>query len=372
MYARLFTHGYDVYTPTRTYIGHDYNGANNPNAHGWYVESVRDRKADEERANKRLWTLLEMPGGNETREGRVSLPLSAELRACAQSLARWHATSAKSREHFALSCSCGDLAHMQGRSLQTACTCCLQQHRSVHGMVRSASICSVDFFTCAASHRASMLISVGCMHCRPAHTTTCSTATSLCASIIGAMSQQRSALCRYTHHTPCTQDAVQFGPFGLGEARTLEELQEFTRIDLHKRIHIGDAAESCGTVHYVPPSGTPPQLSGYRDNMRDGPFWPQVREALLAQGEWTAADEAYMRSLLSLEPLSSGSAARAGPRLPEGAALWLLLTLLVAATVAVTRLVLAEARAMSDGRSAAAGLLPLLVGKVSGRGSKHV
>jgi Glycosyltransferase (GlcNAc) len=72
MYARYFTHGYDVYTPSRSYIGHDYNGANNPNAGSWHVTSVHDKAAEHIASNKRLWTLLDMPGGDTGEHAKVS------------------------------------------------------------------------------------------------------------------------------------------------------------------------------------------------------------------------------------------------------------------------------------------------------------
>jgi Glycosyltransferase (GlcNAc) len=71
MYARYFTHGYDVYTPSRSYIGHDYNGANNPNAGSWHVTSVHDKAAEHIASNKRLWTLLDMPGGDTGQHAKV-------------------------------------------------------------------------------------------------------------------------------------------------------------------------------------------------------------------------------------------------------------------------------------------------------------
>jgi hypothetical protein len=73
MYARYFTHGYDVYTPSRSCIGHDYNGANNPHAGSWHVASVHDRAAEHASSNKRLWTLLEMPGGDTGQHAKVTL-----------------------------------------------------------------------------------------------------------------------------------------------------------------------------------------------------------------------------------------------------------------------------------------------------------
>lgn len=64
-FARLWTHGYDVYTPSRSYIGHDYNGANNKNAQTWSRTNLRDTTSETKASNIRLWTLLGMPGGEE-------------------------------------------------------------------------------------------------------------------------------------------------------------------------------------------------------------------------------------------------------------------------------------------------------------------
>ncbi|KAJ1457892.1 GlcNAc-domain-containing protein [Pelagophyceae sp. CCMP2097] len=68
--ARFFTHGYDVYTPPRTLVAHDYkhtqgdathlkwNGRGGPSMNDPVVKMARDA------SNKRIWTLLGMPGGD--------------------------------------------------------------------------------------------------------------------------------------------------------------------------------------------------------------------------------------------------------------------------------------------------------------------
>eukprot|EP00611_Tribonema_gayanum_P032199 TRINITY_DN949_c0_g2_i2.p1 TRINITY_DN949_c0_g2~~TRINITY_DN949_c0_g2_i2.p1 ORF type:complete len:510 (+),score=97.67 TRINITY_DN949_c0_g2_i2:168-1697(+) len=233
-FARLFTNGYDVYTPTKTYIGHDYNGANNPNAHGWYVATGRDRAAEEKMSDMRLWTLLEMPGGDSTPEGR---------------------------------------------------------------------------------------------------------------------------------------QAVQFGPFGLGTARTLDQLMDFAMIDLRTKTHKADPSDMCQDVHYVPCVGTPPEESGYPDRMADAPFWDYVRSALIAQGDWSPRDEVTMLQLLG-RPLPQAQAQARGIVHAElGTWWWFGFVALVAATVAAAKLVVMEANAAATGaKSAFGGLLPY----VFRRGAKHV
>ena len=69
--ARFFTHGYDIYTPPKTLIAHDYkhtqgdpthfkwNGRGGPRLNrNQTIIKARDA------ANKRIWTLLGMPGGD--------------------------------------------------------------------------------------------------------------------------------------------------------------------------------------------------------------------------------------------------------------------------------------------------------------------
>lgn len=83
------------------------------------------------------------------------------------------------------------------------------------------------------------------------------------------------------------QEAVQFGPFGFGRARTLDQLLAFTSIDTRTRTHIGDPAGQCGTVRYVPCTGVPPEQGGYPNNMVHAPYWEEVKAALAAAGDWT-------------------------------------------------------------------------------------
>ena len=74
-FARLFTHGYDVYTPSRSYIGHDYNHRKVKYAREAAVNAGRwnNNGASKQRhaaSKERLRTLLELPGGDLTEEGR--------------------------------------------------------------------------------------------------------------------------------------------------------------------------------------------------------------------------------------------------------------------------------------------------------------
>ncbi|CAN0106700.1 unnamed protein product, partial [Phaeothamnion confervicola] len=62
-FARLWTRGYDVYTPSRSYVFHDYNHLNAPHAQGWRASRQRDEAAELAASNARLWTLLGMPNG---------------------------------------------------------------------------------------------------------------------------------------------------------------------------------------------------------------------------------------------------------------------------------------------------------------------
>lgn len=69
--ARFFTRGYDVYTPPRTVIAHDYKGTQgDPHHFKWNgkggprirtnetIRNIRDA------SNRRIWSLLDMPGGD--------------------------------------------------------------------------------------------------------------------------------------------------------------------------------------------------------------------------------------------------------------------------------------------------------------------
>ncbi|CAM9364997.1 unnamed protein product [Choristocarpus tenellus] len=65
--ARLWTRGYDVYTPRRSYIGHDYK--HHPTETTTWRKNKRevpDSGAWHNAANLRLWNLLEMPGGDKS------------------------------------------------------------------------------------------------------------------------------------------------------------------------------------------------------------------------------------------------------------------------------------------------------------------
>ncbi|CAM9714604.1 unnamed protein product, partial [Ascophyllum nodosum] len=64
--ARLWTHGYDVYTPRRGIVFHDYSSQNYDKRSSWRNTSNKGEK--QAMANQRLWNLLEMPGFDE--EGR--------------------------------------------------------------------------------------------------------------------------------------------------------------------------------------------------------------------------------------------------------------------------------------------------------------
>mmetsp|Transcript_18832 Transcript_18832/g.54490 ORF Transcript_18832/g.54490 Transcript_18832/m.54490 type:complete len:721 (-) Transcript_18832:17-2179(-) len=59
--ARFFTHGYDVYTPHRVYVLHDYHGSqSNPTTASWHRNTDHDAM---KASHKRLKTMIEMPGG---------------------------------------------------------------------------------------------------------------------------------------------------------------------------------------------------------------------------------------------------------------------------------------------------------------------
>lgn len=60
--ARFWTYGYDIYTPNHVYVLHDYHGSqSNPVTRGW-GKNPRIHGTFED-SNKRLRTMLDMPGG---------------------------------------------------------------------------------------------------------------------------------------------------------------------------------------------------------------------------------------------------------------------------------------------------------------------
>ena len=59
--ARFWTYGYDIYTPHRVYVFHDYNKAqSNPVMQTWALNQPAVSRED---ANKRLLTMIDVPGG---------------------------------------------------------------------------------------------------------------------------------------------------------------------------------------------------------------------------------------------------------------------------------------------------------------------
>jgi hypothetical protein len=76
--ARYFTHGYDIYTPPRTLIAHDYKHTQgNPEHFKWNGKGGA-RKNDEfesgrAASSKRIFTLLGMPGGDDSPEALAAL-----------------------------------------------------------------------------------------------------------------------------------------------------------------------------------------------------------------------------------------------------------------------------------------------------------
>ena len=69
--ARFFTNGYDIYTPPRTIIAHDYKRTQGDPSHfkwngkgGPRLNQNKTIVAQRDAANRRIWTLLGMPGGD--------------------------------------------------------------------------------------------------------------------------------------------------------------------------------------------------------------------------------------------------------------------------------------------------------------------
>jgi len=60
--ARFWTYGYDIYTPNHVYVLHDYHRSqSNPIMHTWYQNGKKHGNIND--SNKRLKTMLDMPGG---------------------------------------------------------------------------------------------------------------------------------------------------------------------------------------------------------------------------------------------------------------------------------------------------------------------
>jgi len=73
--ARFWTYGYDIYTPNRVWILHDYPGSqHNPKTSGWGHGSFSN--ADLKNAFYRLNTILDVPGGEKNYEKGLALKRS--------------------------------------------------------------------------------------------------------------------------------------------------------------------------------------------------------------------------------------------------------------------------------------------------------
>jgi hypothetical protein len=95
-------------------------------------------------------------------------------------------------------------------------------------------------------------------------------------------------------------EAIRFGPWGLGRARSLDALMSFTGLDLEHKDHFGDTRSSCTGLKYAPIDMRHPP--GSEDNIKHAPHWPAVRELMLKDGVWFPEDEDRMRQYF----LSSG------------------------------------------------------------------
>jgi len=72
--ARLWTRGYDFYTPHRPVVVHDYNKPKDYNPQSWQKNgNDKYKKQDKERSRKRIFTLLRMQGGNLTEAAQQAL-----------------------------------------------------------------------------------------------------------------------------------------------------------------------------------------------------------------------------------------------------------------------------------------------------------
>lgn len=68
--ARFFTYGYDIYTPHRVYVLHNYHESqSDPKAHSWLRKNVKD-------SHKRLLTMIDVPGGETDPEVALRLKQS--------------------------------------------------------------------------------------------------------------------------------------------------------------------------------------------------------------------------------------------------------------------------------------------------------
>ncbi|KAH8046807.1 glycosyltransferase [Aureococcus anophagefferens] len=80
--ARFFTNGYDIYTPPRTIVAHDYKHTQGDPSHfkwngkgGPRLNQNKTIVAQRDAANRRIWTLLGMPGGDpDPRRGGSAPP----------------------------------------------------------------------------------------------------------------------------------------------------------------------------------------------------------------------------------------------------------------------------------------------------------
>ena len=73
--ARFWTYGYDIYTPHRVYVLHDYPGSqHNPKTAGW--GHGKFSQADLSNAHYRLNTMLDIPGGETNTEKALQLKRS--------------------------------------------------------------------------------------------------------------------------------------------------------------------------------------------------------------------------------------------------------------------------------------------------------
>ncbi len=62
--ARFFTHGYDVYTPNKVFVLHDYHKSqSNPIMHAWHAN--KNVHGSFKESNKRLRTMIDLPNGEQ-------------------------------------------------------------------------------------------------------------------------------------------------------------------------------------------------------------------------------------------------------------------------------------------------------------------
>ncbi|CAM9859249.1 unnamed protein product, partial [Phaeothamnion confervicola] len=70
--ARLWTRGYDMYTPDKSIVGHDYDKVEGGPAPGsWNNNPIQHKQR--EQAYRRLKTMLHMKGGEDTPEAHAAI-----------------------------------------------------------------------------------------------------------------------------------------------------------------------------------------------------------------------------------------------------------------------------------------------------------